>query len=95
MPDHDRIETRKADGVCVACGSDAPVADRVKCERCLAVGRADAAQRRLIAAKKRLCEACMTRKAVPGRGKRCAECADRYLARQLERARAKRKGSKT
>ena len=87
MPDQARLEARRAAGLCIACGQDDAADGRTKCERCLAVARQAAAKRRALAAKQGLCEACMVRHAEPGRGRRCSACADKYLARQLERDR--------
>ncbi len=90
MPDTARVAARRAAGLCTSCGAGPPEPGRSKCEACLASARAAAAERRELAARKGVCEACMRRKRAKGRGNRCTQCADRYLAAQLERERAKR-----
>ncbi len=91
MPESARIAARREAGLCTACGTGKPAGGRAKCETCLDAARASSASRRERAAAKGLCEACMTRKRVKGRGNRCATCADKYLPRQLERAKKRRR----
>lgn len=93
MPERERVEERRAAGLCTGCGQDAPAPGRAKCEACLEAARQVAAARRELAGEQGLCEACMRRKRAPGRGNRCKTCADKYLARQLKRDRERRKRS--
>lgn len=90
MPEADRRAARLEAGLCAECGVVAHVEGRTRCEGCLARARQLAAERRELAARRGICEACMRRKVSAGRGRRCAPCADRYLARQLERERKAR-----
>lgn len=90
MPSKERRLARLEDGMCAACGAEPHAQDRTKCQDCLNVASEAAAERRAYARKRGLCEACMTHKASAGRGRRCNECADKYLAVQLKRERAKR-----
>lgn len=91
MPDSSRAQLRRDAGLCVTCGQRDAATGRSKCDACLEAARSAAAERREHAAAKGLCEACLRRKRVPGRGNRCAACADKYVARQNERMRARRK----
>ena len=90
MPDSARAQLRRDAGLCVTCGQRDSVAGRSKCESCLCAAREASAARRELAAAKGLCEACLQRKRVPGRGNRCATCADKYLVTQNERMKIKR-----
>lgn len=90
MPEAARVAERRAAGLCIACGTEDALPGRVRGERCAQTAREAAAERRAEARRAGLCEACMRRKAKPGRGRRCDACADKYLARQLERDRERR-----
>lgn len=90
MPEAERSAARRAAGLCVTCGVEEAEPGRSRGPACAERAREQAAERRALAAKKGLCEACMSRKRAKGRGNRCAICADKYLAAQLERDRAKR-----
>lgn len=70
-----RRATRKAAGLCVACGSAARLPGKPKCERCRDSGRAYFAARiaKLRAAGK--CRYCVTGDIVPGKAA-CRECLD-------------------
>lgn len=87
MPEADKRAARLAEGLCGSCGVEPRAEERTECEACLAKKRAWSAARRVEAARRGVCEACMRRKAARGRGRRCASCADKYLARQLARDR--------
>lgn len=90
MPEQDRVLKRKAAGLCTACCARDHALGLTKCEPCATDNRQAAAARRRRARARGLCEACMRRPAKLGRGRRCAHCADKYLKRQLERARRAR-----
>jgi hypothetical protein len=91
VPEASRAAARREAGLCTACGTGEPAEGRGKCEACLVAARASAAARRDRAAAKGLCEACMRRKRAAGRGNRCGPCADKYLAVQNKRAKARRR----
>jgi hypothetical protein len=90
VPEASRRTERLDAGLCAACGKRAHAPDKTRCEACAEAAAEAAKARREFAAKRNLCEACMQRKRVRGRGNRCAECADRYLPAQLKRDKRKR-----
>lgn len=84
MTDHDSAARRRAArltlGLCAQCGLDSHVAERTRCKRCLLLCAKLSQKRRRLANRIGKCQACLRRKQAPGRGRRCARCADRYNA---------------
>lgn len=89
MPSPAQMTARRAAGLCLECGIGPADEGRSKCSLCRQRARHAAAARRLLAAEKNVCEACLRRPRWRGQS-RCKTCRDRYLPGQLERNRQRR-----
>jgi len=85
--DSRKYQQLKDNGTCVQCSGADAEPGRLRCARCRKKHADKAAARRKQARKRKQCEVC-SKPAAKGRGRRCNDCADKYLRIMNERRQA-------